>query len=121
MSSALAKMDKKRAYAWAKLYEAWNDNHNQDARQYVVLQRIADDVAIPTHIKDTLVAMATELRKKWDCPICVDIIPEGELEITNCGHFYCKSCLARWKQAEKDAGKPQWKCCSCNRHYAFAS
>lgn len=44
---------------------------------------------IPEHIKAELRAMDT----RRDCSICMDIIPRGEVEVTDCGHYFCRGCL----------------------------
>eukprot|EP01051_Picozoa_sp_SAG22_P008105 SAG22_NODE_600_length_8677_cov_18.222429_3_plen_915_part_00 len=31
-----------------------------------------------------------KLKEEIECPICFDTIPEGQLDITRCGHKYCK-------------------------------
>jgi hypothetical protein len=41
--------------------------------------------------------MAKELRKTWESPICLEFIQPDTLEITSCGHFYCRVCLERLK------------------------
>jgi hypothetical protein len=60
--------------------------------------------------------MAKEVRKTWDCPICLEMISPEEtgdksLEITNCGHYYCKQCLTSLK------AQPQPKCAVCRREW----
>lgn len=46
--------------------------------------------SIPEHIKAEL--RSIDVRR--ECPICLDIIPKGELEITDCGHYFCAPCLS---------------------------
>ena len=31
-----------------------------------------------------------------ECPICLNIIEENDLCITNCDHFFCLECLNQW-------------------------
>ena len=34
------------------------------------------------------------MNEKVQCPICLDIIDDGEiLSVTECGHIYCNTCL----------------------------
>jgi len=110
---------KQRAYAWAQFYEARREQHQGDYEQYEVARRVADVEGVPVHIKAEMKEMAVALKKQWDCPICVDFIPLDTLDITNCGHFYCKPCLAQWKTTEKQNGKEKWKCCKCNREHKY--
>jgi len=113
-------LKKQKAFAWAKVFETYREVNERDRRHYDTLtNRTADDVAIPKHIKDDLLAMAGELKKKWECPVCMDFIPHDAIVITNCGHIYCKGCLDQWKAREKELGKDKWKCAVCNRNHAF--
>jgi hypothetical protein len=113
--------NKRVAFAWAKYYEEVNQQLHADHAHYIVYNNVAaaDDVAIPAHIKDEMRAMATALKKKWECPVCMDFIEDANLEITNCGHYYCKPCLAEWKATEKARGEAKWKCGMCNRKHKF--
>ena len=104
-------------FAWAQYYNVLNERLHDDRNHYAIINRSSADVSVPQHIKDELIAMATELKKKWECPVCFDMIEDGNLEITNCGHFYCKECLENWKKAQKEQGKDKWKCCMCNRQH----
>jgi hypothetical protein len=110
---------KQKAYAWAKFYETTRGVLHDDHAHYATFNQVADDRSIPEHIKTTMKETATALKKKWECPICVDMIDDDDLEITNCGHFYCKGCLAQWQAASKARGDAKWKCCSCNRKHAY--
>jgi hypothetical protein len=113
-------LKKQKAFAWAKVFETYREQNERDHRHYERLtHRTGDDVAIPQHIKDDLIAMATELKKKWECPVCMDFIPHDGIALTNCGHVYCKACLEQWVAREKELGKDKWKCCMCNRNHAF--
>ena len=110
---------KQRAYAWAQFYEARNDAHHIAFVQVENFRHMAEDATVPEHMKTLIKEMGDELKKKWDCPICADFIPDGELDITNCGHFYCKACLKGWKDKCKADGKPRWSCGMCNREHKF--
>ena len=119
LQQRLAWREKQRAYAWAQFYAVRNEQLHDDHQQYDTFNRVADDRAVPEHIKAELKAMATALKKKWECPVCMDMIDDGDLVITNCGHFYCKACLEAWKKTEKDRGEEKWKCGCCNRKHNF--
>ena len=106
---------KQKAFAWAKVYETTNRMLDDDHRNYDAFTRVADDRSVPEHIKAEMKTMAIALKKKWECPVCLDMIENDELEITNCGHFYCKACLTAWQKTCKDRGDDKWKCGMCNR------
>lgn len=111
--------NKRVKFAWAKYYEQVNHALHDAHDNYNTFNRVADDMAIPEHIKAEMKEMAIALKKKWECPVCVDMIADDNLEITNCGHYYCKPCLTAWKKACKDRGDPKWKCGMCNRSHGF--
>jgi hypothetical protein len=112
---------KQKAYAWAKYYEQVNGALHGDHVNRVVYERIVEDGGIPVHIKEEMKAMAVALKKKWECPVCLDMIEDGNLEITNCGHYYCKGCLTalqrQYKQQHPQEDK--WKCAVCRRKSAY--
>ena len=83
--------NKRVAYAWAKFYEATRLRHTTDVETYRVINQTID--VLPEHIKSQYLEMMTELKKSWDCPICMEMIQPDNLDITNCGHFFCKPCL----------------------------
>jgi hypothetical protein len=119
LTNKLTYARRQRAFAWAKYYSQVNTALESDHSHLATYTRVVSDDAIPEHIKTDLKAMATALHKKWECPICLDMIDSGDLDITNCGHYYCKPCLATMKQTQKDAGKPKWECAVCRRKHAY--
>lgn len=110
--------NKRVKFAWGKYYESANEHHENALQQYNYYRAKADDREIPTHIKNEMMEMAKELKKKWECPICMDFIAHDDLVITNCGHYYCKGCLDSWKEQEKKNGNNTWKCANCNRRHS---
>jgi len=85
------------AYAWAKYYESNNSRLRADHRHYTTTQQLIP--VLPPHIMTQFEDMAKELKKTWECPICMDMIQPDNLDITNCGHFFCKPCLTQHKVA----------------------
>lgn len=124
LTTSLTYARKRTAFAWAKYYEATNADHHGAVVHHAVLQSNIADPAIPKHIKNALTEMAGELKKKWDCPICSDMIPDGGLEISNCGHFYCKPCLvslkAFWATKPESESKGKWECGVCRRKHKLS-
>ncbi len=111
--------NKRTAYAWARYYEVVNLDLHEAHDTYNAYTRVVSEETLPEHIKNEIKEMATTLKKKWECPICMNMIADGELEITNCGHFYCKGCLANLKQSEKKSNKDKWSCAVCRRKHNF--
>jgi rubrerythrin len=108
---------KGRKYAWAQYYNTISTTHDQDHQHYNTLTTTIQEDNIPSHIKNQLTDMAKELKKKWECPICMDFIPDGEVEITNCGHFFCKDCLKNLKQVSKNNHEDKWSCPVCRKKH----
>jgi hypothetical protein len=102
----LQKMDAQRRYAWCRYYEEARTNHEMALTQVARIRRVVAG-EIPQHLKTEMEEMAQALSKPYECPICLDLIPKGELDITNCGHKYCKRCLTTLKATT------QPKCAMC--------
>ena len=86
-------LEKSKKFAWGKYYGQINDNLETDTTQFIQLNSYME--FIPTHIKDEYVQMLDELKKNIECPICMEIINTGDLQLSNCGHKYCKTCYDR--------------------------
>jgi hypothetical protein len=122
LTASLTYARRQKSFAWAKYYEQVNTSLHADHAHYHSYTSIiseVSDTAIPEHIKTELKDMAVALRKKWECPICMDMIGDGNLEISNCGHFYCKPCIARLKETHRGEGKPKWECAVCRRKHGY--
>jgi len=111
--------NKRVAFAWAKYYDEVNRELRSDHRHYELYTRTSSDVSIPSHIISEMKEMAAALKKKWECPCCLDFIEDDALQITNCGHYYCKECLEQWKGTQKTNGKEKWECAVCKRKHKY--
>ena len=89
----IAKLRKQKAYAWAKYYEELTVNHYLFQQQYNTIQPILGLDILPNHLVNEIENMMKELKKKLECPICFEIIDEGKLKITGCGHKFCENCF----------------------------
>ena len=104
---------RQKSFAWAKYYEQMAN----DAAQAGVIIRFVNPQNqprenLPKHITDEMADMATQLRRQFTCPICLDIVSKETIAITWCGHIYCKECL----EALKTRGEPEnRKCGICRR------
>lgn len=110
---------KQTAYAWAKYYEEVKEHLTEARGQYTIFRQTEAEVMIPTHIKEEMKAMANALKKKWECPVCLEMIEEGQLEITNCGHYYCKECLITLQSTAKADNESKWKCATCRKKHNY--
>lgn len=122
LTQALEKLNwanKRCKFAWAKFYSTQDEARQDALAQHTALTRVVSEDAIPTHIKKELKQMAKTLKKKWECPICMEFIQDGALKITNCGHFYCAPCLKRLQDTAQEADQAKWSCAVCRRRHAF--
>lgn len=112
MSAALETMKRRMKFAWAKYFEVNREAHELFYAYHAQLERIAratGDATLPTHIKAEIEEMAAAMKKQYECPICLEMIEKGQLDITNCGHKYCKGCLAQV------LAQPDPKCACCRK------
>lgn len=84
--------DRQRKVAWAKYFEELNRNHDQSVQRYIKIKEVVETDATPQFIIDELKDMYEKLKKEVECPICLEIIPHKKIEITKCGHKFCKDC-----------------------------
>ena len=90
----LAYSKRQTAFAWAKYYEQVNYQHNMNLTMYNSHNNMVNGAEeLPTHLVSEIEKMISELKKEIECPICMDIIGEGKLKITGCGHKYCDECF----------------------------
>ena len=111
--------NKRVSYAWANYYQALNERHQMDYNHYQIVYRNTTTEAVPEHIKNELKEMANQLKKTWECAVCFEFIQVDNLDITNCGHYFCKGCISRHKETQKNAGKHKWECPTCRREHSF--
>ena len=108
---------RQKAFAWAKYYESLRNRLVADHRHVTRVQELLKEQSstIPQHILDSFIEMAAELKKTWECPICITMIGSQDLEVTSCGHFYCKGCLVALKVHAKAANMTHAPCPVCRR------
>jgi hypothetical protein len=107
---------KQTAFAWAKFYETTRGRLTADYTMYnrMTTMDARSDTHIPQHIVDELKEMGATIKKTWECPVCIEMIKPENLDITNCGHYFCKECLAGVK-SRAVAQNVDCKCPVCRR------
>lgn len=106
--------EKQRRYAWARFYELAHNEHNRDYDHYrVIVNVVKNTEELNEFVKKQLIEMGAELKKTWECPICLEFIEKDNLDISPCGHYYCKGCFVNLKKQVDDNGFA--KCAVC-RH-----
>lgn len=97
-------LEKQRRVAWAKYYEQLGLEAD---RAYIIVEfaNVGKDdnkdnrpETIPKHITDEMYEMACELRKKYECPCCLEQVNKETIKISYCGHIYCKDCFEEVKK-----------------------
>jgi len=109
MSGVHTSCNKRVSYAWARYYESTRQRHQSDHTNFGRLKTTI--TALPEHIRAEYLVMMEELKKTWECPCCLEMISPNNLDITNCGHFFCKGCLTTLKTTSGD----DCKCPICRR------
>lgn len=87
------RLERQRRFAWAKYYEELRNHHEGAIVRIQQITRIVNEPTLPAHLKTEIDEMRIAMAKEYECPICITTIPQGELDITSCGHKYCKECL----------------------------
>ena len=98
---------KQTAYAWAKYYEMFSQEHNQSVqrfRQNISVLEHSDE--LPIHLVNEIEELNKKLEKDIQCPICFETIEEGHLKISICGHKFCDECFPQLD-----------KCATCRRKF----
>ena len=98
-----SKCKKSKAYAWAQYFKSETDKQIQLTEQYYFLINITHETkkhsdTLPIHIINEIEEKTQLLKKKIECPICMDVIDIGGLQISFCGHKYCKECFEKLDQ-----------------------
>ena len=110
--NTLESMRRRVKFAWAKYFEVNREAHDLFVAYHQQLKKISQAVGeatLPLHIKAEIEEMAAAMKKQYECPICLDMIESGQLDITNCGHKYCVSCLTTLLR------QPEPKCACCRK------
>lgn len=112
-------MNKQRAFAWAKYFDVVNREHRTAYDHYQVITNVVQSTDLAEFVKKQLIDMGAELKKTWECPICLEFILKENLDITPCGHYYCKGCLTGLKS--RPDGDGEVKCAVCRHKLQTAS
>ena len=107
--------NKGKSYAWAKYFEQ-ERTANDEATKYhkKLLSLTSDTCDIPAHVKTELIGMMSELKKKIECPVCLELIDTEDMEITRCGHKYHKNCIATVQANDN-------KCPTCRKKLKYST
>ena len=85
------------AYAWSRYYNEVDRNMDLHRKYCEIVNGMNSEMnsELPTHLLEEMKELYNLLKKEIDCPICMEIINNDTLKITNCGHKYCMTCYDR--------------------------
>jgi len=105
----LAWSKRQTSFAWAKYYESCRLQLVGDIEAYNQIEQLPPET--PDFVLQQLKDFHIALKKKIECPICLETIDPDKLEITKCGHKYCDECLNRLKTSTKQCAVCRKKIC----------
>ena len=83
------------------------------------IQHYNGEIEIPTLLveKDTIPNHIKEMIRNTsqDCPVCFTVIEKNKMEITECGHIFCKDCITNWIGTKDYNEKNNDDCPTCRK------
>ena len=86
---------------WAKYFAELESNQERDIIYYEQVKYL------PVEGMTDFAQLLIKLKASIDCPVCLETIAPDQIEMTACGHKFCKSCLSAIKE------RPEPKCAIC--------
>ena len=83
---------KQRQNNWNQDKENQNQNYHYENGNRNKNENKMDKKKLPKHLTDEILRLHVNSGNIITCPICYQDI-ENDLQITTCGHKYCKSCF----------------------------
>lgn len=107
-SRKIENLERRRRYAWAQFFNLARETHEEAYEEYAKGSSLlrTHEASLPKHFVDEYMELVQSLRKKVECPVCLEVMGKNELEITVCGHKYCKGCF-----------KELTKCAICRKEF----
>ncbi len=77
---------------WAKYFCELESNQQADIVYYEQVKQLpVNDMT--DYAQAQIQELLIQLKTKIDCPICLETIAPNQIEMTACGHKYCKQCI----------------------------
>lgn len=83
---------------WAKYYAELEQNQGYSIMYYEQVKEMPVN-DMNEYAQEQIRNLLIELKKSIDCPICMETIDPKNIEMTACGHKYCKQCINTIKQS----------------------
>lgn len=106
----IRQVERQRSFAWAMFYRAREEEHDSMVRLIQMYKE--KTIGIPEHVKNELKDFYNEMKTTISCPICLTEIASVDLDWSQCGHKYCRTCLKRLKETQN-------KCAICRRSLIY--
>jgi hypothetical protein len=92
---------------WARYYERLQEEQAHAIHMRAALHAFRQKVeqpesTVPKHLRDEFIEMATALGRTFECCICMTTPTGADVEITRCGHRFCKTCFNKLKETTKE-------------------
>ena len=85
---------------WAKYFCELEQNQDRDIIYYESVKQLpVNDMT--DYAQAQIQELLIQLKKHIDCPVCLETINPKDIEMTACGHKYCKGCINTIKQSIK--------------------
>ena len=77
---------------WAKYYCELESNQVSQVVYYEQVKELpVNDMS--DYAQAQIQELLIQLKKQIECPVCLETINPKEIEMTACGHKYCKQCI----------------------------
>ena len=88
---------RKAKQGWACYFKAIEQGQLCDIIYYEKVKELpVNDMS--DYAKKQIEELLIQLKKQIECPICLETIDPKNIEMTACGHKYCKQCINTLKQ-----------------------
>jgi hypothetical protein len=96
---------KQKKKGWAMFYNEMGQNADNAT---IIISTIGRDTQgklparedIPSHITTQFYDMAVKLNETYTCPVCLELVNKETINISFCGHIFCKDCLEHIKKSD---------------------
>tara|TARA_Y100001963_G_scaffold138348_1_gene203009 strand:+ start:318 stop:653 length:336 start_codon:yes stop_codon:yes gene_type:complete len=102
-------LENQKKYAWGKYFGEVKEHHQSVCELVEKLDELKSNENI-NHIINELRDLYKKYLVEVECPICLEIIKDENLEFSSCFHKYCKNCLNELKKTSD-------KCAVCRKKF----
>mgnify|MGYP003639296724 FL=1 len=91
---------------WGRYFAELENNQERDIHYYEQVEQLpVNDMT--EYAQEQIRELLIKLKTTIDCPVCLETIAPDQIEMTACGHKFCKQCIKAIKSA------PEPKCAIC--------